>query len=78
MKCEICGQGGVDGALDQMGDYVCVDCWADGSANYEGRTANTFSPAPSLFDVDYPNHVSQGFLNACNRHNQSPEEEQES
>ena len=25
MRCKICGQGGVDGAIDQYGDFICVE-----------------------------------------------------
>ena len=70
MKCAICGQANVDGAIDQAGEYICVDCWADGSAYYEGRMAHTFLPAPSPFMVDYPHHVAQNFLDACNQRRQ--------
>lgn len=66
MGCAICGQRNVDGAMDNFGDYVCVDCWASGEAAMEGRHAETFVPAVVPYPVDYPEEVVQQFLDGCN------------
>lgn len=49
MRCKLCGQGNVDGAIDQFGDFVCVDCFATGEAYLAGRKAKVLSPAPDIF-----------------------------
>ncbi|WP_064214564.1 hypothetical protein [Anoxybacillus flavithermus] len=67
MRCVICGQGYVDGAIDGFGDYVCVDCWASGEAEYEGREAVEFVEADVPYYVDYPSESVARFLDACNR-----------
>jgi len=46
LKCVICGQRNVDGALDQNREFVCVDCFADGSAKFSGRKAKALAPVP--------------------------------
>lgn len=46
MKCDICGQRNIDGAIDQFGDFVCVDCFATGEAKFAGRKAEVLSPVP--------------------------------
>lgn len=66
MGCVICGQSNVDGAMDNFGDYVCVDCWANGEAAFEGRVAEAFVPAQVSYHVDYPVDMQQRFLDACN------------
>ena len=33
-KCALCGQRNVDGAIDQFGEFVCVDYFATGEANF--------------------------------------------
>lgn len=45
----MCGQRNVDGAIDQHGDFVCVDCFATGEAQLSGRMAAALSPAPDIF-----------------------------
>ncbi len=55
MKCTICGQRNVDGAIDQNGEFVCVDCFADGSAKFSGRKAEAMAPVPG-FDYSSINH----------------------
>lgn len=67
MGCAICGQRNVDGAMDNLGGYICVDCWASGEAHMLGRTAETFVPANVPYDVVYPVDVQQSFLDACNK-----------
>jgi hypothetical protein len=47
-KCILCGQRNVDGAIDQYGDFICVDCWALGDAKMNGRTAKTLAPVPGF------------------------------
>lgn len=66
MGCAICGQSNVDGAMDNFGDYVCVDCFASGEAAFDGREAETFIPAQVPYDVEYPVDVQQRFVDACN------------
>lgn len=63
MRCKICGQSGVDGAYDQYGDFVCVDCWADGEAYMEGRHAEILSPVPGF---DYSGLDTKKILHAFN------------
>lgn len=63
MKCIICGQSNVDGADNQYGEFVCLDCWADGSAEYEGYIAVSASPVPGY---NYSGVNSQGYLDALN------------
>lgn len=46
MGCVICGQRNVDGAIDQCGNFVCVDCFATGEAKYHGRRAEVICPVP--------------------------------
>ncbi|MCL6615833.1 MAG: hypothetical protein K6T39_01690 [Anoxybacillus ayderensis] len=67
MRCVICGQGYVDGAIDSFGDYVCVDCWANGEAEYQGREAVEFVGADVPYYVDYQPELIESFLDACNR-----------
>jgi len=66
MGCAICGQRNVDGAIDDFGDYICVDCWATGEAAMEGRRAVSFVPAVVPYQVEYPAEVVQKFLDGCN------------
>lgn len=66
MQCTICGQRNVDGALDDKGDCVCVDCWANGEAACRGREATQFVPAVSMFPVTYPADMQRRFLDSCN------------
>ena len=47
-KCILCGQRNVDGADNQFGDFVCVDCWALGDAQYAGFKATTLQPVPTV------------------------------
>lgn len=67
-RCAICGSSGYDGAIDDGGDYVCVDCWANGEAALDGRHAEAFVPADVPYQVSYPPDMARGFLDACNRH----------
>ena len=48
-KCALCGQRNVDGAIDQQGSFVCVDCFADGEAHLDGRVAKVLMPAADIF-----------------------------
>lgn len=66
MACVFCGQSGYDGAIDNFGDYICVDCWASGKARSSGRVAKIFVPADVPYQVEYPPEVAQAFLDACN------------
>ncbi len=67
MKCAICGlSGDYDGAIDDLGDWVCVDCWASGEADYHGRTAVSASPAQGPVPTYYPSDMRQRFVDACN------------
>lgn len=66
MKCAMCSQRDVDGAVDDSGEYVCVDCWASGEARFAGRTATSFMPAIVPYSVNYPSAMQQRFLDACN------------
>jgi hypothetical protein len=66
MKCVLCGQENVDGAIDQFGDFVCVDCWALGEAQYVGCKAKILAPVPG-YDYSSLNH--QKILDAYNRKN---------
>jgi hypothetical protein len=66
MKCVLCGQKNVDGAIDQFGDFVCVDCFALGEAQYAGREAKILAPVPG-YDYSSLNH--QKILDAYNRKN---------
>jgi len=38
----------VDGAIDQFGDFVCVDCFAIGEAKLAGRKAEVTAPVPGF------------------------------
>lgn len=67
MGCVICGQRNVDGAMDNFGDYVCLDCWANGEAHSQMRQAQAFVPAVTPYQVDYPMEMQKKFLEACNR-----------
>jgi len=51
MRCKICGQSGVDGAYDQYGDFVCIDCFATGEAYMSGLHAEMLAPVPGF---NYP------------------------
>lgn len=64
MKCVLCGQKNVDGAIDQFGDFVCVDCFALGEAKLAGRTAKILAPVPGY---DYSSLDHQKILDAYNR-----------
>ncbi len=66
MRCQLCGQGSVDGAVDQIGDFVCVDCWADGSAQYEGRKARAAMPAQGVIPTSYPSYMYRHFVDKAN------------
>jgi len=55
MGCVICGQKNVDGAIDQHGDFVCVDCFATGEASMAGRKAEVLAPVPG-YDYSGLNH----------------------
>jgi hypothetical protein len=66
MKCVICGSRGYDGCLDEGGDYVCVDCWANGEAAIQGRRADTYVPAEFYTHVDYSAEMQRNFVRACN------------
>ena len=46
LRCALCGQRNVDGAIDQFGDFVCVDCFAEGEARFHGRKAEVLAPVP--------------------------------
>ncbi|OPY64117.1 MAG: hypothetical protein A4E56_00171 [Pelotomaculum sp. PtaU1.Bin065] len=63
MKCVLCGQKNVDGAIDHFGDFVCVDCFATGEARCDGRTAKTLAPVPGY---DYSSLDHQRILEAYN------------
>jgi len=52
MACVFCGQSGYDGAIDNFGDYICVDCWASGKARSSGRVAKIFVPADVPYQVE--------------------------
>lgn len=64
--CAICGQRNVDGAIDDCGDYICIDCWASGEAGAGGRYAVIAVPAITSYHVDYPPEMHERFLRACN------------
>ncbi len=66
MNCTICGSKNWDGALDESGLYVCVDCWANGEAFHQNRTAVSFVPANVSYHVNYPSDMQEKFINACN------------
>ena len=55
MGCALCGQGSVDGAIDQFGEFVCVDCFANGEAHFDGREAEVLAPVPG-YDYSRLNH----------------------
>lgn len=76
MRCVICGQGGVDGATDGGGDYVCVDCWASGEAAHQGREAVGFVGASVGYNVHYPADMQRRFVAACNGRPEPLEEAQ--
>ncbi len=65
MKCVLCGQKNVDGAVDQFGDFVCVDCFATGDAAVAGRVAKVLAPVPG-YDYSGLNH--QKILDAYNKY----------
>lgn len=66
MSCVLCGQRDVDGAIDQCGQYVCVDCWASGEAAMSGLQAQAFVGANVPYAVSYPAEMQRRFLDACN------------
>jgi len=49
-KCALCGQKNVDGAIDQFGDFICVDCLALGEARFAGRKAKVLTPVPGYIE----------------------------
>lgn len=65
--CELCEQKNVDGALNQHGTYICVDCWADGSAKAEGYVALEFVGANVSYPVFYPADMIEKTLEGYNR-----------
>lgn len=67
MRCELCGQRDVDGAIDNTGSFVCIDCWADGSAQCEGRIAEVATPVQGIIPTYYSSHMHQAFVDRCNR-----------
>ncbi len=68
MKCAICGlSGDYDGAIDDSGDWVCVDCWASGEAYCSGRTAVSAAPAQGIITTHYPQELCRRFVAACNK-----------
>ena len=69
MKCVLCEQRNVDGAMDQCGDFVCVDCWATGEAKFSGRKAKVLSPVPGY---DYSGLDYAKSLEAYNGKKESP------
>ena len=66
MNCIYCGQGNVDGAMS-AGSFVCVDCWADGTARMDGREAEQYAPPSTPYSVIYPLGGQEAFLKACNK-----------
>ena len=66
MSCIYCGQGNVDGAMSG-GSFICVDCWADGSAQMDGHYAEQFVAPVTPYAVNYPAEMQDRFLDACNR-----------
>lgn len=66
MGCVICGQRNVDGALNENGEYVCLDCWVVGEASARGMIAVEAVPAKVSYPVYYPPDVTQRLLDACN------------
>lgn len=71
MGCVLCGQSYVDGAIDQMGDFVCVDCFANGEAHFNGREAEIIAPVPGY---DYSGIDHQKVLDAYNGKEHKPTE----
>lgn len=67
MICSLCGSKNYDGAVDNIGDFICVDCWADGSARKKGRIAETFVPANTYYAVNYPQEMKQRIIDAYNK-----------
>ena len=63
-KCAICEQKNVDGAIDQFGQFICVDCWAFGEAKACGSIAVKSSPVPGY---DYSGIDDRKVLEAYNR-----------
>ena len=68
MRCILCGQRNLDGAIDNIGDFVCVDCWYDGTAHHEGREARLAAPVEGLIPTHYPEHTRRAFVDRANRH----------
>jgi hypothetical protein len=67
MKCKLCGQRNVDGAFDQFGDFVCVDCFAEGNAHFSGRQAQVMAPAPLFGSTSYAKRLNhKNMLDAWN------------
>ena len=62
--CVLCGQRNVDGAIDQFDDFVCVDCFAEGEAQFHGRKAKVLAPVPGY---DYSGIDHNKTLNAWNK-----------
>lgn len=64
--CVLCGQRNVDGALNQSGDFVCIDCFADGNAHFMGMRATNIVPASTPYFVDYSSINEIKYLSALN------------
>lgn len=63
-RCAVCkGPGHYDGAIDAMGQYVCIDCWANGSAQIAGKRAQIAAPAKG---TPYDPDLNRRFIDACN------------
>ena len=63
-RCILCGSN-YDGCLNEDGDFICVDCWADGSAI--GHTAVAAVPTEFPLYVNYPAEMLNRFVDACNK-----------
>jgi len=66
MHCKFCQQPDVDGAITEQGEYVCLDCWADGTARSNGEIAQSFRPAVVGYHVEYDTDMQRQFIDACN------------
>ena len=49
MRCLFCGQSNVDGGIDKNGNFICVDCVAEGI----GGDIETVCPANTPYYTDY-------------------------
>jgi len=66
-RCAICNAPDFyDGAINQYGDYVCVDCWAAGEGEIRGYRAEIASLAEGIVPTHYPASMQRDFLRACN------------